>query len=150
MLAATFRTYTRVLNRYNHLSTVITVPCRNAVSPPKLTTDTPITNIIRPVKITFLHAFWQKFDFTIFNSLNSRLNHLIHLNKPLLLDHRLNGRMTAVMNSYIMRMRHHFNQKSFLLKICNQSLAALITVHSGILSGFLIHGCIIVNYDDFL
>ena len=115
MSASTLGTYLRTLYRNNHLSTVITVPCRDSVPPPELTADTPVSDIIGPVKIGFFHTLRQELDLAIFHSVNSRFNEFIHLHKPLLLDHGLYGGMTSVMGSDIMGMWNNLYQKSLFL-----------------------------------
>ena len=149
MCTSALRTLARIFDGYYHLATVITVPCRNAVSPPQLTADTPVTDVVGPVKVGLVHTLWKKFDISVLHTFHSRLDHLIHLYKPLLLDHRLNRCMTAVMHTDIVGMWNNFYQKSLFLKIIHQCFPALVAVHSGIFSGFFIHRCIVVDDNNF-
>ena len=150
MILAALRTLTRFINRNDHLATVITIPCRDAVSPPKLAADTPVTDVVGPVEICLIHSCRKELDLTILNAFYCRLDHLVHLNEPLLLDHRLNRCVASVMHTNVVGMWNDLHKKSFLLKIFNQCLTTLITVHSDILSGFLVHGRIIVDDNDLL
>ncbi len=82
------------------------------MSPPELSGNTPIANIICPVEISFFHTLRQQFDFSIFYCFYCWLNHLIHLYKPLLLNHWLYRAATAVMCSYIMFMWYNLYKKT--------------------------------------
>ena len=65
MCASAFWTLARILDGYYHLATVITVPCRNTMSPPKLTADTPVADVVRPVKVCLIHSGRKEFDLPI-------------------------------------------------------------------------------------
>ena len=118
------------------------------MSPPQLAADTPVADIVCPVEVSLIHTWRQKLDLPILYSLNGRLNHFIHLHKPLLLDHWLNRGMAAIVGTHIMRMGNHLNQKPHILQILHQRFPALVAVHSRILSGFFVHGCVIVDDND--
>ena len=92
-LRADFRHF---LGNHN-FSTLITVVSRNPVSPPELTADTPVADVVGPVEVGLFHTLRNQLNLTILNGFYRRLNELIHLYEPLLLDHRLNGGLTTVM-----------------------------------------------------
>ena len=148
MLTAAFWTYSRIVGSYDHLPAVIAVPCRNTVSPPELAADTPVTDVVRPIKVGLFHALWQELNLAVFYAFYCRLNHLVHFYKPLLLNHRFYCRMAAVMCSYIMCMRLYLNQKPLCFKVCNKLFSALIAVHACILARPSIHGCIVIDYNN--
>lgn len=72
------------------------------MSPPELSGNTPVPDIVCPVKIGLFHAGRNQLDLSVTDSLCRRLYELVHFHKPLLLDHGLNGGLTSVMGSYIM------------------------------------------------
>ena len=78
------------------------------------------------------------------------LCHLIHLHKPLGLDHGLHSGMAAVMGSDRMGDRDDLYQKPKLLQILHDLTAGLITVHAGIFPAALIHGRVIIEDIDLL
>ena len=117
MCASAFWTLARILDGYDHLATVITIPCRNTVSPPELAADTPVTDIIGPVEVCLVHTLWKKLDLTVLYTFNCRFDHLIHLYEPLLLNHWLNSCVTSVVYTYIMRMWYDFYKKTFFFEI---------------------------------
>ena len=135
---------------HNHLTTVRTVVSRDAVSPPELSGDAPVADVIRPVKIGLLHALRQQLDISVLHCLHCRFDQLIHLYKPLLLHHRLYRRTAAVVCSYIMRVRLHLYQKSLLLQVVHQCLSAFVAVHPLVFSCEMVHRRIVVNDGDLL
>ena len=67
------------------------------MSPPQLTADTPVADVIRPVEIVLLHTLGDQLDLTIFHCFSCRFDQFIHLNEPLVFYHRLDGGLTTVM-----------------------------------------------------
>ena len=120
------------------------------MSPPELSGDAPVADVVRPVKIGLLHALRQQLDISVLHCLHCRFDQLIHLYKPLLLHHRLYRRTAAVVCSYIMRVRLHLYQKSLLLQVVHQCLSALVAVHPLVFSCEMVHRRIVVNDGDLL
>ena len=102
--AAALGAYLRHLLGYDYFTAVIAVICGNPVSPPQLTADTPVADIIRPVEIVLLHTFGDQLDLAIFYSFSCGFDQFIHLNEPLVLYHRLDGGLTTVMGTYVVYM----------------------------------------------
>ena len=119
------------------------------MSPPQLTADTPVTDIVRPVEICLIHSFGNQLDFTIFHCLYRRLNQLVHFYKPLLFYQRLNGGLAAVMGSHIVNMVLNFYQKTHSIQFFHNGLSGFITVHTLKLAAvFVDSGVIIHNIDN--
>ena len=74
------------------------------MSPPELTGNTPVTDILQPVIICLIKMRWYKLGISILYCLNGRLCQIIHLNKPLKRYSWLYCCMTTVAGSYIMLM----------------------------------------------
>ena len=102
MCAAALRTNSRLGARYHGFAAGIAVISRNSVSPPQLSGNTPVFDVVRPVEVGLFHAFRNQTDFLLLNCFYCGLDQLVHLYKPLLFDHRLDGRAAAVMGAYIM------------------------------------------------
>ena len=100
------------------------------------------------MQIRLVEALRHKGQISVFNSLDSRLCHLLHLYEPLLLDHGLNGGATAVVGSYIMDMVYHLHQQTLLLQFLYHDLAGLVAIHACVLAAVLIDGCIVVQNID--
>ena len=84
MGATALRTNGGLLLRYDGFATISTVPRRNTMSPPKLTRNTPVLDILHPVIINLIKSFGDKLYLAVANCFNSRLCEGFHFNKPLL------------------------------------------------------------------
>ena len=115
MRAAAFGAFLRRAFGNDHFLALAAIICRNPMPPPKLSGNTPVPDIVGPVKICFFHTLWKEFDFSVFDSFNCRLNQFIHFHKPLLFDHRLYRCAAAVVGSYVMGMRYYFDKKPHFL-----------------------------------
>ena len=125
---AAFRTYAGLFIRHYDFTALIAVISGDSVSPPELTADTPVADIVRPVIVNFLHTLRNQPDLTIFHCFHRRPYQFIHLHKPLFLNQRLNRCLTAVMGSHIMGIVFDTYQKPFLLQLFHNLLPCLIAV----------------------
>ena len=71
------------------------------MTPPELTGNTPVTDILQPVIICLVKMRWYKLGISVLNSLDRRLCQIIHLHKPLKGYSWLYCCMTAIAGSYI-------------------------------------------------
>ena len=149
MCASAFRAYRRHAFGNNDLTTFIAIVSRYSVTPPELSGNTPVTDILKPVKISLCVGFRNKFQFACFDCINCRLCHFFHSNKPLRFDHRLYCCLTSVMGTN--RMCNIFDTAEITLgiKICNNLLSGLITVKACIFAAKLVDGTIIIHHIDF-
>ena len=146
---ATLRTNLGHLLRYHDFTTIVTVVSGNPVSPPKLTADTPVADIVSPVKVGLVHTLGNQLDFAILYSFYRRFNQLIHLHKPLLFYQRLNGGLATVMGAYIMGIVFNFYKQPQLIHLFDDGFSCLVSVHAIELSTVFVDGGIIVhNVDD--
>ena len=148
MCLATLRTNSGGFLCNHNLTTLITVVSRDSVSPPELTTDTPVADVVGPVEISLLHTLGNQLDLTILYRFNGRFDELIHLYKPLLLYQGLNGGLAAVMSSYVMTIILNLNQQSLTIQLLYDGLSGLIAIHALILSAVFIDGSIVVHHID--
>ena len=142
---AALRANCAVLFCNNNFAAIVTIESRYSVSPPKLTWNTPITNIFKPVEIHLFKMFRNKLCITVLNCVNSRLCKRLHFYKPLLWNDRLNSCTATVTLTYVMAVILNLYKKSFVLKVLNHCLTTLISVHTLILAGIWIHRCVIIH-----
>ncbi len=121
---------------------VVTIICRNAVSPPQLTGNAPVTNIFHPVEIVFLESLGNKLDFSTAYRLNSRFCKGFHFHKPLQTHPRLHCSVAAVARAYIMAMIFNPQQISALVQVLHNRTAGVIPIHSSICRIILCNLCI--------
>ena len=148
MCASAFRAYRRHTFGYYDLTAFITVVCWDSVAPPKLSGDTPVTDILKPVKISLAVGFRNKFQFACFDCINCRLCHFFHSNKPLRFDHRLYRCLTSVMGTNRMCNIFDTTEIALCIKICDNLLSCLITVKAGIFAAKFVDGTIIIHHID--
>ena len=66
------------------------------MSPPELSGNTPVSDIVCPVKVCLFHTLRNQLDLSLFDSFYCRFDQLVHLNEPLLFDHWLYRCLTTV------------------------------------------------------
>ena len=118
------------------------------MSPPQLTADAPVPDIVRPVEIDLFHALGNQPDLALFHRLHRRLNQLVHLHEPLLLHKGFHGGLAAVMGAYIMRIILDLHQQSKLLQLFHDGLSGLISIHALKSSAVGVDGGVIVHHID--
>ena len=114
MCAAAFRTFLRHFCSNHNLAALIAVICRDSVSPPELSGNTPVADIFKPVQICLVKTLRNESELFVIQSFDGSLCHLVHFYKPLWLDHRLYGCSAAVVCSYVMGMWNNLYKKSQL------------------------------------
>ena len=90
----------------------------------------------------------NKFQISVIQSFDRSLCHLIHLYKPLWLDHRLYSCTAAVMSSNAVVVRNYLYQKSKFFQICYHCLTCFVTVHTSVFSAKLVDGRIVIHNID--
>ena len=128
VMAATFWTDISVFHKCILPATIIAVEHRNAVSPPKLPGDVPVTEILHPSEVGLSPALWVEGNLTVFDYLCCRLFELINGNKPLLREPWLKSCAAAVaMHNGVIKIFNVIKQ-AMLFKPSNNSLTSLISI----------------------
>ena len=150
MRAAALRAAFRHLVRNYNFTAIIAVVRGNPMSPPQLTGNAPVADILHPVQIDLGIALRIELKLTGLDRFDRGLGKLVHLDEPLRLDHRLDRRMAAVMRTDVVLMRLHTDQKPLFLQILNDQLTCLVTVHAGVFAAVLADRSVIVQDADLL
>src|SRR5690606_27406671 len=130
------RTLMNVFPGYSNLITIITVPCRNAVTPPKLAGNTPVVDVFDPVQIDFLETFRNEtYTFAGTLRLDCRFRQRFHLDKPLRRQIRFHNDTCTVAMSNLVYVLLNFDQYTLFLKIFDKLLAAFEAVQPLIFAG---------------
>ena len=132
----------------NHLAAVVAVVGRDAVAPPELTGDAPVLDVLHPVVVGLVHPLGDQLDFAVADNVDGRLCQRLHLDKPLLGDHRLDGGAAAVAGADIVGVLLDLDEIPLLLQVFDDGLSGLIAVHAGILAAGLGHGGVVVHHLD--
>ena len=137
---------------YDFVLTVLirAVVCGNAVSPPELTGDAPVADILHPAQICVLEVLRDKLKLAALYNFDSGFCERLHLNEPLLRAARLYNGMTALTGADIVDMSLCLYEKPLCFKIGYHSLSCLVSVHSGVFSAvFLVYRRVIVHDVDY-
>ena len=116
------------------------------MSPPKLTGNAPVTNVLHPVEIVLVKSRWDKLCLTASYSLYRRLCKLLHLNEPLKRYPRFNRCSAAVAGADVVLVFLCLDKKSALFKILYDLLSCVVSVHSGISRVVVHYLCVLGEY----
>ena len=148
MRRSAMRTYFHVFIFHNCHAAVVAVPCRNAVTPPKLTGNAPVADIFQPVAVDFRKSFRNEFDFAGFYSVNGRSSQTLHLHEPLFGNERFHRCRTARAVTYGMFMVFNAQKVACFLQIGNELFSAFVTVEPCIFACIVRHRTVVVDYDN--
>ena len=70
------------------------------MSPPQLSGNTPVSDVVRPVMIKLIHTGGDQTDFSLVHRFDRRLDQFVHFHEPLLFDHGFNDTAAAVMMAH--------------------------------------------------
>ncbi len=127
----------RVFARNGHVA-VRAIPDRDAVSPPKLTADAPVLDVLQPVVIDLLEAFGHNADASIAHGCERSLGQRFDLHEPLLGDHRLDDLTAALRARDGGEVRLFLDDQACGLHVSPQVLARLEAVLTLILAAVFV------------
>ena len=150
MRAAALRAGVHIGLGDGHFTAVVAVECRNAVTPPQLTGDTPVVYVLHPAQVGLGEAVGHKLGLALVYYVHSGLGERRHLDEPLCRGHRLNGGAAAVAGAYVVLVVLNLDQIAAFLKVLYNRLAALVAVHALVLAAVCVDGRVLVEYEDLL
>ena len=148
MRTSTVRTLLGRLSVNDELAALIAVVSRDAVSPPDLTGDAPVLNVLQPMQVDLVKTLRYKFQFPGLKRVDRRLRQLLHLHEPLLLDQRLHCRTAAIMSTDRVAVRLHLHKIPLLLEIRHDGFSRLVALHACVLAALFIDGGVVVHDVD--
>ena len=75
---------------------VVVIPCRDAVTPPQLTGDTPVLNIAHPGEVHVFVLLRHELNVAVFNGFDCWLGQHVRAHVPLVGQHRLDHHAAAI------------------------------------------------------
>ena len=114
----------------HRFSAVRAVVRGDAVSPPKLTRDAPIADILHPVEIVFLESLGDELYPAVAHCVDRGTRKRLHFDEPLKRSLRLDSGSAAVAGADIVNMILDGDKAALLLEIGDDLLSRLISVHS--------------------
>ena len=148
MDAAAFRALLGLLSRHHQLPALVAGVGRDPVSPPKLTGNAPVADIVGPVEVKLVHALRHQLDLPCLHSLSGGFDQLVHLHEPLKLDHGLNGGVAAVVGAYVMGVVLDLHQKAQGIQFLHDLLSGFVPVKSRVFAAVLVNGGVVVHDVD--
>ena len=127
---------------------VFAVEGRDAVSPPQLTADTPITDVLQPVEIGLFKAIRHDPDLAIAHGGHGFIGQRLNTDKPLFADHRLDNFATALTAGHDMGKARRFDRQSGSGHIRPQLFACGVTFHAGVGAAVLVQASIAAHEAD--
>ena len=128
-----------VINGHGELVAVTTIPDRDPVPPPELAADAPVADVLQPVEVDLGEALRDDPYPLIDHGVDCRNSQGSDLNEPLLADPWFDHGIAAAAVPHGVVMGLHLNQKTFLLQVGENTLAAGEAVEPGIRPSIFIH-----------
>ena len=132
----------------HHVTTFGQVVCRYAVSPPELTADTPVLDILQPVAVGSLVFGRIELQFVVHDGRQSHVCKVLHLEEPLHREFRLDGNTRALRTTHLVRVGFHLFQQTCIGQVLLNLLTHVEAVHAHIESGCLAQSTVVVEDVD--
>jgi hypothetical protein len=117
------------------------------MTPPNLTTNTPIADILHPIKVNTLPTLRLNGDFTLTHCFNCRLRKRLHLHKPLLGETAIYNSVATVTVADLILVGFHLNEVTTLFQVCHDGLTALKAIHAFVTRKGIHRAIVIHNID---
>ena len=120
------------------MAALVAVPGGDLVTPPELTGDAPVVDILHPIDIGLGEALRHEVDGAVLHHADGLLGQRRHLHEPLGRDQRLHVVVAAVAGANIVGVGLGLDQIALGLQIGHDGLAALVAVHALVLAAVLV------------
>src|SRR5207244_1840162 len=88
----------------------------NAMAPPELPRDVPVTNVPEPLDVYRLPPFRQDANRAVTHGLQGRAGERLHFDEPLIAQARLDNRVAAVAVTHRVLVRLHLHEGAGFLE----------------------------------
>ena len=130
VVVSALRALVRSLTGYNHLAALVAVPYRDSVTPPELTGNTPVTDVLKPVGICVLPLLRMEYNLPFLPCIQGLLCQRAHLYEPLVGKERLHHSLAAVAMTYRVNQLLLSLEKTLVLKVLVDQLSGGCTGHT--------------------
>ncbi len=118
------------------------------MSPPQLTADTPVLDVLQPVLISVFVFRGIELQFIVHHRRQSHVGKVLHLQEPLHGELRLDGHIGAFAATYLINIGFHLLQQTGGSEVFLYLLAHVETIHADIETGCFAKGSVIVEDID--
>ena len=147
-VTAALRAFVQVSTGRDFRAAVITVPDRDAVSPPDLAADAPVVHVFHPAQIILGKTFRHELGTPILYAIGGSFQQRLHLYEPLGGNQGFNGFTAALAMSHGVRAVFNLHQQSQLVQVFYDILTAFIALLSFIGSGLFGHDAVFIDDND--
>ena len=131
-----------------HESALRQVVGRYAVSPPQLTRDAPVLDVLHPVAVGVLELVGVELDVVIHDGFEGRFGQFTHLDKPLHREFGLDYHVGTLRVAHFVVIILHLFEQVGGLQVFGNLLAHVETVHADIEAAGLADGSVVVEDVD--
>ena len=131
------------------LRAVQAVPGRNAVAPPQLSADAPVSNVLHPVEVDPRIAVRHDLDPTVLDHLHCGPGQVIHADEPLPAGQRLHDHAAPAAVAHGVAVRLLPVEQAGGVQVPKDDLPALSAVHALVRAGLAAHGAVQVDGGDY-
>src|ERR1035438_4420057 len=114
--------------RHDDFGAILASPRGDAMSPPQLTRDAPVVDVLHPVEINLFVIFGNDGDLAALDGFDRFLRERLNFDKPLLGEARLNDGSAALALAEGESVVFFADKKTLLLQIGEHALASLIAI----------------------
>ena len=133
---------------HNDFITIIAIPNGQAVTPPKLTGNTPVADVFHPVIIGFFKPFGNNVGLFGTNRFNGRFCQGFHFHKPLVRNPRFHGGVATIAFPNVVLVGFHFQKEAACFQIFHNRFSGFKTVHTHIFTAVFVYGCRFIKNID--
>ena len=132
----------------HHESALWQVVGRDAVSPPQLSADAPVLDVLHPVTVSIFVFGRIELDFVLHHRFQSDLRQVLHLQEPLHGKLRFDGHVGTLGEAHLVGIVFHLFQQSGFFQVDADLLAHVETVHAHVHPGCLANRAVVVEDVD--
>ena len=116
---------------------------RALVTPPELSADTPVIDVLHPAVVTSLGSLGPDLDLAILDDLQGWLSKLLHPHPPLRLHYRLNDILGLLTQGHLHGVILLVNEETLLLESVLDGVTDIEALLSLISAGILVHETVV-------
>ena len=129
-----------------YFAAIFAVPRGDTVSPPELTGNAPVFDILHPVEICLGESLRNEPYLTLAHHFYRGGGELLHTDEPLFAHDRFDGALATVTTTHVVRIRLDLLHEPLRFEILDDFLAGSVSVHSRIGVSVLVDDAAVVHY----
>ena len=150
IMAAAVRAGVGIRLGADDLAAILTIPDGDAVPPPELAGDAPVSDPLHPVVVDLREALGGEFDLFAGDGVDGGLCERLHADEPLLGDDGLHRALAAVAVPDVVAVRLDLHEGAAGFEVFDDAFAGGEAIHPLVFARFPVHRAVVVHHaDDF-